>query len=110
MNIALLSRKITVQKNETKTDSTGNHRSVWKDFYVCNATVSGESGREGEAAGTTTEHTDIAFTIRSCEAADSITENGYRVIYAGEIYDIVSVDHMSYRSGCVKLRCNKVRR
>lgn len=46
MNIALLNVKITIQENEVLVDKIGNHKSVWKDFYQCYATVSGEGGSE----------------------------------------------------------------
>ena len=42
MDIALLNRKVTVQKNTVVVDDIGNHVSKWDDFYSCYATISGE--------------------------------------------------------------------
>lgn len=52
MDVALLNRKITVQKNTVVTDAIGNHTTEWADFYSCYATISGESPNESTSAGT----------------------------------------------------------
>ena len=43
MDVALLNRKIKVQKNTVVVDAIGNHINEWVDFYSCYATISGES-------------------------------------------------------------------
>ena len=110
MEVALLNVRITFQKNEVVTDAIGNHKNRWTDYYSCYATVSGESGTEKHTAGTTVEDSDLAFTIRWCKKASSIDATGYRVIFNGELYNIVLVDHMNYKKECLKFRCQKVRR
>lgn len=50
------------------------------------------------------------FTIRYCEKASVITNAGFRVLFAGQIYDILTVDHQNYKRKSVKLRCRKARR
>lgn len=110
MNIALLNRRITLQKSETVVDDIGNHKNEWSDYYTCSATVSGESGKETAVAGTTVENTDVSFTVRYCTAVADVTEDRYRVVFESEIYDIVGIDHLSYKHKCIKLRCKKARR
>ena len=51
MEIALLNVKVTFQKNSVVSDSIGNRKNVWEDYYTCHATVSGESGQERATAG-----------------------------------------------------------
>jgi len=109
MNIELLNQKITVQKNTITTDTVGNHTNTWATFYICHATVSGENRGEESAAGTTTDHSDADFTIRWCAAAKVITPDGYRVLFGGEVYNIIGIDHMNYKRKAVKLRCRKER-
>ena len=46
MEIALLNVKVTFQKNSVVSDSIGNRKNVWEDYYTCHATVSGEGGQE----------------------------------------------------------------
>ena len=114
MDIELLNTKILFQKNTVSVDAIGNHTNEWTDYYGCHATVSGENGSakggEDESAGTLVDHSNIDFTVRWCSKASVITIDGYRVLYGGEIYDIIGVDHMNNKHKCLKFRCRKVRR
>lgn len=110
MEIALLNVKITFQKNSVVADDIGNRRNVWEDYYTCHATVSGEGGKEKAAAGLTVAESDIAFTVRFCKRAAEVTADGFRIVFNGETYNIVSVDHMNYKKKSLKFRCEKVRR
>ena len=49
MEIDLLNVKVTFQKNSVVSDSIGNRKNVWEDYYTCHATVSGEGGQEKAA-------------------------------------------------------------
>lgn len=110
MNIALLNERITIQKAAAETDSIGNHRTVWKDFYNCAATVSGESSGEDNENAVTVDNTKADFTIRWCNLLSDISNTEYRVIFRGQLYDILSVDHMNYKKKSLKLKCRKARR
>ena len=114
MDIALFNTKITIQKNAVVTDSIGNHTNVWTDHYSCHATIGGENGSskgsEDTQAGTVTDHSGIDFTVRYCAAVSALTSTEYRVLYGGEVYDIIGIDHMNNKRKCIKLRCRKVRR
>ena len=110
MEIALLNVKVTFQKNSVAADDIGNRRNVWEDYYTCHATVSGEGGKEKAAAGLTVVDSDIAFTIRFCKRAAEVTADGFRILFGGETYNIVAVDHMNYRKKTLKFRCEKARR
>ena len=110
MEIALLNVKVTFQKNSVAADDIGNRRNVWEDYYTCHATVSGEGGGEKAAAGLTVVYSDIAFTIRFCKRAAEVTADGFRILFGGETYNIVAVDHMNYRKKTLKFRCEKARR
>ena len=110
MEISLLNVKVTFQKNSVAADDIGNRRNVWEDYYTCHATVSGEGGNEKAAAGLTVVDSDIAFTIRFCKRAAEVTADGFRILFGGETYNIVAVDHMNYRKKTLKFRCEKARR
>ena len=110
MEIALLNVKVTFQKNSVAADDIGNRRNVWEDYYTCHATVSEEGGGEKAAAGLTVVDSDIAFTIRFCKRAAEVTADGFRILFGGETYNIVAVDHMNYRKKTLKFRCEKARR
>ena len=107
MNISMLNKRITFQKNETVTDEIGNHLNTWSDDFSCMATISGESGKETLDAGTLTEHADLAFTVRSFKKTRAVTTTGYRIVMDGETYDILAIDHFAYNRKALKFRCQK---
>ena len=104
MDVALLNRKITVQKNTVVTDAVGNHTNS------CYATISGESPNESTSAGTVVNNTKADFTVRWCESVSAITADGFRIRYEGEIYNILGIDHQNFKKKSVKLKCQKARR
>ena len=110
MEIALLNERVTFQIYEVVTDRIGNHTNTWVDYYTCYATISGENGSESHEAGQTVEHPDMYVTIRWCTAAARITESGFRILFHGETYDIIGIDHFSYKKKALKFRFKKVKR
>lgn len=110
MEVALLNRRIMVQKNTVIVDAIGNHSSKWEDFYSCYATISGESPNESTSAGTVVDNTKMDFTVRWCRIISEITADGYRVVYNDEIYNILGIDHRNFKKKSVKLKCQKARR
>ena len=78
MDIALLNRKVTVQKNTVVVDDIGNHVSKWDDFYSCYATISGESPNESTSVGTVGDDTKADCVVRWCKAGSEVTPDGYR--------------------------------
>ena len=113
MDIVLLNEKVTFQKNTVITDSIGNHKNGWEDFYICHATIGGEgmaSSKEKEEAGTIVEEVGMTGTIRYCKKASEIGSTTHRIIFKGEIYDITNVDHTNFKKKCLKFSCRKVRR
>ena len=113
MKAELLNVRIFITQNSTVTDSVGNHRNRWSDYYTCYATASlgGSSVQdETEEAGTTVSNERIDFTIRWCRKAEKIDAEHFRVQFGNDLYNIVSVDHMNFKRKCIKLKCQKVRR
>lgn len=113
MDIGLLNEKVTFQKNTVITDSIGNHKNGWEDFYICHATIGGEgmaSSKEKEEAGPIVEDVGMTVTIRYCKKASEIGSTTHRIIFKGEIYDITNVDHTNFKKKCLKFSCRKVRR
>ena len=110
---ALLNEKVTFLKNTVVTDAVGNHTNEWDEYYTCFATIGGEglaSSKEEEIAGTTVEDVAMTVTVRYCEKAAAINSTGYRLLFKGEFYDIVNVDHMNFKKKSLKFSCRKVRR
>ena len=110
MEIALLNVRITIQKSSVTVDGIGNHVNAWEDFYSCHATVSGESPKEDTAAGTIVDNGKADFTVRWCRKVSEVTADKFRVVYGGEIYNILGIDHRNFKRKSVKLKCQKARR
>lgn len=110
MDIALLNVRITIQKNEVVTDSIGNHKNTWTDWYSCSATISSESPNESTDAGMIVDDSKIDFTVRWCKDAAAITSTGYRVAYNGDTYNILGIDHMNNKRKAIKLKCQRAER
>lgn len=105
MNISGLRVRITIQKNETVVDKYGNHKSTWTDFFTCwaSAVTSGLSASEKESAGHTTEANKLDITVRYSTETAAINSKQYRVLLAGRIYDILSIDEMGFKHNSRKL-------
>lgn len=112
MDIAAMNIRIKFQKNAVVTDKIGNHTNSWTDYYDCFATLSdsmGKSNAEDDVAGLTVDTSDISFTIRYCKKAMAITSTGYRVLWNGEVYNIIKIDHLNMKKQALKFKCEKVR-
>lgn len=113
MDAALLNERVVFQKNEISVDGVGNHVNVWADYYSCFATIGGEglaSSKEKETAGMTVEDVSMTVSVRYCKALKDAVSTGYRVMFRGDVYDIVNVDHMNYKKKILKFMCRKARR
>lgn len=110
MDAAQLSERIVIQHAEPTVDAIGNRRSAWRDFYSCHALVTDTGGQETDAAGTTVDHADATFLVRWCRAAAMVNSTAYRIVHRDALYDIQSVDHMSYRRRYIKIKGRRVQR
>lgn len=106
--IARFNRRITIQKNSAFTDRYGNHKNKWVDYFVCWAYASTyQYDKERETAVTSQEQT-VNFEVRYCSDLAGITSIGYRVLFDGNQYDIISIDMMNYQDKTIRLRCKLI--
>lgn len=110
MKVSLLNEKILFQKGAVVSDAIGNRKNDWEDYYSCYATITGEDGDEKSEAGQTVDRASITFTVRYCSRLVDVMSTGFRIMFRGEIYNILSVDHMNYKKKSLKFRCEKARR
>lgn len=109
MDIELLNVKVTFQEPTVIVDAIGNTQNTWGDCYTCHATISGESGKEQFVAEGITDHSSVAFTVRYCRYVRGVTSTTHRIVFAGEAYEIIGIDHMSNKRKAVKFLCRKER-
>ena len=113
MDIATMNVRIIFQKQAVVVDEIGNRSNEWTDYYSCFATISNSSGKtdtESEGAGTTLDELDIGFTVRFCQKTFAVNSTGYRIIWNGDVYNIVKVDYLNMKKRGLKFRCRKVER
>lgn len=110
MDIAAMNVRVAFQKNETVTDKYGNHKNAWTDYFMCYATIGGETGQEQAVVGETVENTDMNVTVRYCTETAAVISTKYRILFGNDIYDILAVDHLNYKKNALKFKCRKVRR
>ena len=110
MDIGLLNLRILIQKNAVVSDAIGNRKNTWTDYFSCYATIGGESGTEVHRTGETLESADLTLTVRYSSETAAVTPSGYRIVYGGELYNILAVDHQNNKRKSLKFRCSKVRR
>lgn len=110
MDIAGLNVRITIQKDEVVKDKIGNHTSVWKDYFSCWATASGQSGSESSDAGQTLEADQMDFTVRYSSETAQVVSTKYRILLGDRIYNIDHVDDMAFRHNSLKFHASLVRR
>ena len=110
MNIAAMRVRVTFQKNAVTVDKYGYHKNEWTDYYSCYATISGENGQEQAVVGETVENTDMNVTVRYCSETAAITSTKFRIVFEGELYDILGINHLSFKKHAIKFKCRKVRR
>lgn len=110
MHIAGLNEKVTIQKQQAVTDKIGNHTNEWTDYLTVSATISGEGGSDSFQAGQTLDKASMAVTIRWSKKASSINPTGYRILHRGILYNILSVDHFSYKKKAIKFACMRQER
>ncbi len=114
MNVALLNEKIMIQKNTVVEDEIGNRTNEWQDYFQCYVTVGGSSGSakngsQVQEAGITEDKTELTFTVRYCTETIDVDLTHYRILFRGNVYDIVAIDYMAFKKKSLKYRCRRER-
>lgn len=110
MKVSLLNEKISIRQSVVEVDKVGNHKTEWRDYYTCYATISSESPQEVTDVGNIWDGSKIDFTIRYCLKVSTLTSTDYRAQFREKLYDIKGIDHMHYKKKCIKLHCQRVER
>ena len=107
--IERLNERIVIQKNAVVVDQYANRRNTWTDYYSC-ACYADTFAKEEEGAVITEDKRTIIFEVRYCSTLREITSVGYRVLFHGDVYNIVSVDMMNWQRKVIKISCRKEER
>ena len=107
--IAEKNERITFQKNEVAVDEYRNHTSSWSDYFTAWAYASTYIANEEEKV-TVSDERRITFHVRWCSELSRVTSNGYRILFRGGVYNILSVDLMNYQKREIRFSCKKEKR
>ena len=107
--IAEKNERITFQKNAVMVDRYKNHTSLWSDYFDAWAYASTNIANEKEDALTSDERR-ITFHVRWCSELSVVTSDGWRILFRGEVYNILSVDLMNYQKREIRFSCRKEQR
>ena len=108
--IARFNERISIQKNTVVTDKYGNHKNVWTDYYTCFTYASTYQYDEEKSSTVTTEERTITFEARYCPELSGLNAIHYRVIFHGDVYNILSVDMMNYQRKSICIKCSLQKR
>jgi len=56
------------------------------------------------------ENTEVNLTVRYCKETAAVTSTKYRIVFKNEHYNILGIDHFSYKKKAIKFKCRKERR
>ena len=107
MEISKLRSRITIQRAVVQTDAIGNHTNVWMDHWSCAAYANLASGKEYGATGQTLGSDTLVFEVRWCERLRDLDSTRFRILFKGNIYNIVTVDDVQFRHEKLKLTAQR---
>lgn len=108
MDIGSMRQRITIQKATVVTDEIGNRVNRWEDYHSCFAYVNLASGKEYEAAGQTLPGDSVVFTLRWCKKLADMDCGSFRVLFQGQLFNLVCVDNVQYLNQRLKLTGERV--
>ena len=107
--MAQVKEKKIAEKNEVMVDRYKNHTSLWSDYFDAWAYASTYIANEKEDPLTSDERR-ITFHVRWCSELSVVTSDGWRILFRGEAYNILSVDLMNYGKREIRFSCRKEKR
>ena len=107
--IARKNVRITFQRNEVYSDRYKNRLQQWTDYFSCFAYASTYAAQE-DGDTVTSEERSVTFEARWCPELASVTSTGFRVLFEGDAYNILSVDMMNYQRQAIRFTCRKEKR
>lgn len=109
--ISKYNQRIIIQKGSACVDRRLNHTTVWEDFFPCWTYANTyKYDEEEEGAGTKRREETITFEVRYCSILAGVNSKEHRVIFHGDVYNIISVDMMNYQNGEISIKCKYEKR
>lgn len=84
--------KLTIQELTVIPDDKKEQIEVWNDVITVHCAVSQFTGTEKFQARQEITDSDVTFTVRWSKNLSRINEQDYRIIFKGEVYDILFIN------------------
>ena len=107
-----LNQRIIFQRQTSSVDEIGNRLNTWSDYYTCWSAVSTSrlNTTEKTEAAQTLEQERLDFVVRYCPQTSEVNSTEYRIIFKGQIYNIVYLDKTDFQKQMLKFSALLVRR
>ncbi|MCW6664263.1 head-tail adaptor protein [Aerococcaceae bacterium NML191219] len=110
MKISSLNQKIEVQEKEITTDEIGNRIESWKVYHQGFCRVDSQMVHEKDGVVTVIDDSKMTFILRWSHKLNQINAQSYRILFLGNIYNIIGVDFMNFKNKNIKLYCQRSER
>lgn len=110
MKISGLNQKIEVQKKEITADKIGNRIVSWESYHQGFCSVDSQIVHEKDGVGTVIDDSKTTFILRWSHKLSQINAQSYRILFLGNIYNIIGVDYMNFKHKSIKLHCQRSER
>ena len=103
--------KVVFQRNTVVTDTIRNRTHTWMDYFSCYAYVNtvamaNQAAQEGTSV-VPIEQRNITFETRCCSELAVVSSVDYRIVFAGDVYDIIAVDPVNYQNAELRFICKR---
>ena len=107
--IARKNVRVTFQKNTAYSDRYKNRIQSWTDYFSCYAYANTYTAQE-EGNEVISEEKSVSFECRYCPELAAVTSTGFRILFKGEQYNILSIDPMNYQNTELRFTCRREKR
>lgn len=108
METGAMNCRIIIQERAGLTQTAnGLQEEAWHDHYLCWAYVNQLSGAEFWAAHAVQAQDTMVFTVRWCRKMAEVNTRDHRILFAGDVYDILFVDHVRQERDVVKIKARR---
>lgn len=87
-----LRHRMTIQKLTAVPDEKCEQQEVWADFARVHCSVSTFIGSEKVQYRQEITESDVTFTVRYSHTLADLNEEDYRIVFKGEVYDILFIN------------------
>ena len=110
MEVGAMRQRIAIQKASVTEDEIGNRQNTWADYHACFAYVNHTTPKQKHPPPQTHPPHTNHNTKPSCKKLERLDCSQFRILFAGRIYNLTTVDDVQFRHQRLKLTGERVKR